>query len=107
MALDALFRIGDEGALFVVGVDADGRPKGFLHFAISHACAALSLSTMPRLPDVPNGFNEWLICASIEWARDNGYRTRVAQLLPVRRAARARTPSSRARSASRRRRCAR
>jgi lysyl-tRNA synthetase, class II len=74
MALDALFRIGDEGALFVVGVDGDGRPRGFLHFAISHACAALSLSTMPRLPDVPNGFNEWLISASIEWARDNGYR---------------------------------
>jgi lysyl-tRNA synthetase class 2 len=73
MALDALFGIGDDGALFIVGVDADGRPKGFLHFAISDACPALSLSTMPRLADVPNGFNEWLICASIEWARDNGY----------------------------------
>src|SRR5207237_8843697 len=73
MALDALFRIGDDGALFLVGVDAEGRPKGFLHFAISEACPALSLSTMPRLPDVPNGFNEWLICASLEWARDNGY----------------------------------
>jgi lysyl-tRNA synthetase class 2 len=73
MALDALFGIGDGGALFFVGVDANGRPKGFLHFAISDACPALSLSTMPRLPDVPNGFNEWLICASIEWARDNGY----------------------------------
>jgi lysyl-tRNA synthetase class 2 len=73
MALDALFGIGDDGALFFVGVDANGRPKGFLHFAISDACPALSLSTMPRLPDVPNGFNEWLICASIGWARDNGY----------------------------------
>jgi len=73
MALDALFGIGDDGALFFVGVDANGRPKGFLHFAISDACPALSLSTMPRLRDVPNGFNEWLICASIGWARDNGY----------------------------------
>jgi lysyl-tRNA synthetase, class II len=24
---------------------------------------------MPRLPDVPNGFTEWLICESIAWAR--------------------------------------
>ena len=73
MALDALFGIGDDGALFVVGFDAAGRPRGFLHFAISDACPALSLSTMPRLRDVPNGFSEWLICASIEWARHNGY----------------------------------
>ena len=28
---------------------------------------------MPRLRDVPNGFNEWLICESIAWARDRGY----------------------------------
>ena len=34
MALDALFGLGDDGALFFVGVDANGRPKGFLHFAI-------------------------------------------------------------------------
>ena len=73
MALDALFRLGDGDALFLVGVDADDRPKGFLHFAIPHACSALSLSTMPRLRDVPNGFNEWLICESIAWARDNGF----------------------------------
>jgi lysyl-tRNA synthetase class 2 len=73
MTLDALFGMGDDAALFFVGLDAEARPKGFLHFAISDACPALSLSTMPRLPDVPNGFNEWLICASIVWARDNGY----------------------------------
>jgi len=47
---------------------------GFLHFAISHPGCALSLSSMPRLRDVPNGFNEWLICESIDWARDHGYR---------------------------------
>jgi lysyl-tRNA synthetase class 2 len=28
---------------------------------------------MPRLRSVPNGFNEWLICTSIAWARDHGY----------------------------------
>ena len=74
MALDALFRLGDDDAIFLVGLDRDGREMGFLHFAISHPGGALSLSSMPRLRDVPNGFNEWLICESIAWARAHGYR---------------------------------
>jgi lysyl-tRNA synthetase class 2 len=73
MALDTLFRLGDEDSLFVVGVDAEGRPHGFLHFAVSRPGAALSLSSMPRRCDVPNGFTEWLIVEAIDWARDNGY----------------------------------
>ena len=73
MALDALFRLGDDDAVFLVGFDADGAPAGLLHFCISHAGSALSLSTMPRDADVPNGFTEWLICESIAWARDAGY----------------------------------
>ncbi|HET7759093.1 MAG TPA: phosphatidylglycerol lysyltransferase domain-containing protein [Gaiellaceae bacterium] len=72
MALDALFRLGDEDALFVVGRDGDGRPAGFLHFAMCRAGGALSLSSMPRLPTTPNGFNEWLICEAVEWAREHG-----------------------------------
>jgi lysyl-tRNA synthetase class 2 len=74
MALDTLFRLGDEDAAFVVGFDAEGRPRGFLHFAVSHAGSALSLSSMPRLRDVPNGFTEWLICEAISWARLRGFR---------------------------------
>jgi lysyl-tRNA synthetase class 2 len=74
MALDALFNLDDEAVVFVVGYDADGRPQGFLHFAISHAGSALSLSSMPRRRAVPNGFVEWLVCASVEWARAVGYR---------------------------------
>jgi lysyl-tRNA synthetase class 2 len=74
MALDALFSLGDDDAVFVVGIDPDDNPAGFLHFAIAGAGRSLSLSSMPRLRDVPNGFNEWLICESIEWARSNGYR---------------------------------
>jgi lysyl-tRNA synthetase, class II len=58
--------------IFVVGFDPDGRPQGFLHFGVSKAGSALSLSSMPRLPGVPNGFTEWLICGSIDWARDAG-----------------------------------
>jgi lysyl-tRNA synthetase, class II len=73
MALDALFRLGDEDAVFIVGFDADRRPMGLLHFCVSHAGSALSLSSMPRRREVPNGFNEWLICEAVAWARENGF----------------------------------
>ncbi len=74
MALDAFFALGDDDAIFLIGFDCKRQPMGFLHFAISHAGGALSLSSMPRMRDVPNGFNEWLICESVGWARDHGYR---------------------------------
>ena len=72
MALDALFRLGDDDALFVVGFDAHDNAMGFLHYAVSHAGSALSLSTMPRVRTAPNGFAEWLIVESIDWAREHG-----------------------------------
>jgi lysyl-tRNA synthetase class 2 len=71
MALDALFRVED--AVFVVGFGPDDKPKGFLHFAVSRPGAALSLSSMPRLRDTPNGFNEWLVSEAVEWARVEGF----------------------------------
>ncbi len=67
MALDALFRLDDEDAVFVIGLGPDGRPRGFLHFACSPAGSALSLSSMPRLRSTPNGFNEWLVCEAVAW----------------------------------------
>ena len=74
MALDSLFALGDEDAVFVVGFDARGTAQGFLHFAIAPAAAALSLSSMPRIrTTTPNGFNEWLICETIDWARSSGF----------------------------------
>jgi lysyl-tRNA synthetase class 2 len=73
MALDDLFRLEGEDALFVVGCDPAGEPAGFLHFAVSHAGRALSLSTMPRLRTTPNGFNEWLVCEAAVWAREHGF----------------------------------
>jgi lysyl-tRNA synthetase, class II len=74
MALDALFGLGDEDAVFVVGFMPSGRAAGFLHFAVCPAGHALSLSSMPRLRQTPNGFNEWLICEAIEWAKEHEYR---------------------------------
>jgi lysyl-tRNA synthetase, class II len=74
MALDSLFSLGDDDAVFVIGVDADGAAQGFLHFAVAPAVSALSLSSMPRVRSAtPNGFNEWLICEAIAWARAQGY----------------------------------
>ena len=73
MALDTLFGLDDEHAIFVVGFAPDGTPSGFLHFALSTASRSLSLSSMPRLRSTPNGFNEWLICVAVDWARGNGY----------------------------------
>src|SRR5262249_51824295 len=71
MALDALFGVDD--AVFVVGRGPDGTPRGFLHFVVSRPGSALSLSSMPRLRDTPNGFNEWLVCNAVEWAREHGF----------------------------------
>jgi len=73
MAIDALFRLEDEDAVFVIGRDPDGEPAGFLHFVLSRPGSALSLSSMPRLRTTPNGFNEWLVCEAITWARDQGF----------------------------------
>ena len=73
MALDTLFALDDAHAVFVVGFAPDGAAAGFLHFALSPASHSLSLSSMPRLRSTPNGFNEWLICAAIGWARQTGY----------------------------------
>jgi lysyl-tRNA synthetase class 2 len=74
MAFDDLFAFDDANAVFVVGYDGDGCPRGFLHFAIAPAGRALSLSSMPRLrAGTPNGFNEWPICETVAWARSHSY----------------------------------
>jgi lysyl-tRNA synthetase class 2 len=58
----------------VIGRGADGTPHGFLHFAVSPVCRALSLSSMPRRRDTPNGFNEWLISVTVGWAAAQDFR---------------------------------
>lgn len=73
MAIDALFRLEHEDAVFVIGRDPDGQPAGFLHLVVSRPGSALSLSSMPRLRTTPNGFNEWLVCEAVEWARQHAF----------------------------------
>ena len=73
MELDDPFRLLDGDALFIVGRDDRDRVAGFLHLAVCLPSRSLSLSSMPRRADTPNGFNAWLIINAIAWARDNGF----------------------------------
>jgi lysyl-tRNA synthetase, class II len=72
MELDSLFRLGGADAVFVIGRDGLGRVNGFLHLAVCPASQSLSLSTMPRWRDTPNGFTAWLIVQAVSWAQGNG-----------------------------------
>ena len=73
MELDSLFRLDGEDAVFVIGRDERGRVNGFLHLAVCQSSQSLSLSTMPRWRDTPNGFTAWLIVRTATWARDAGF----------------------------------
>ncbi|HLI44039.1 MAG TPA: phosphatidylglycerol lysyltransferase domain-containing protein [Acidimicrobiales bacterium] len=75
MELDDLFRLDGDDAVFVLGRDSTGALRGYLHLAHCPASATLSLSSMPRLPGVPNGFISWLIVRAIEWSAAHGTRT--------------------------------
>ncbi|HEY1479062.1 MAG TPA: phosphatidylglycerol lysyltransferase domain-containing protein [Gaiellales bacterium] len=61
--------------LYALAIGPDGEPHGFLHLADVSAGHALSLSAMRRLPETPNGLNEFLICETLAWARARGYRS--------------------------------
>jgi len=77
MELDDPFRLGGDDALFVIGRDEHDDVAGFLHLAVCRPSRSLSLSSMPRRPDTPNGFNAWLIITAASWARGNGF-TRIS-----------------------------
>ena len=96
MALDALFRLEGEDALFVIGRDADGEPEGFLHFAVSQPGSALSLSSMPRLRQRRTDSTSGSSARPWSGPASHRYRTDLAELRAVCRAARARgrTPGS-------------
>jgi lysyl-tRNA synthetase class 2 len=72
MSLDALRREEHADSLVVVGRDADGRIRGFLHFVPSYGRAAVSLSMMRRDHDLPNGLMEFLVARGLELLRDGG-----------------------------------
>jgi lysyl-tRNA synthetase class 2 len=72
MSLDALRRDDHGDSLVVLGRDAEGRIRGFLHFAPSYGRGAVSLSLMRRDPDTPNGLTEFLVARGLEQLRERG-----------------------------------
>jgi lysyl-tRNA synthetase class 2 len=72
MSLDALRRDDHGDSLVVLGRDAEGRIRGFLHFAPSYGRAAVSLSLMRRDPETPNGLTEFLVARGLEQLRRRG-----------------------------------
>jgi lysyl-tRNA synthetase, class II len=73
MELDSLFRLRGGDAVFLIGRDPGGTVAGCLHMAVCSASRSLSLSSMPRREDAPNGFSAWLIVNAVAWAKDNGF----------------------------------
>lgn len=74
MEFDELFRQSGNDALFVIARGSDDRISGFLHLSVCRPGSTLSLSSMPRLRNIPNGLTSWLIVAAVGWARDNDIR---------------------------------
>ena len=72
MSLDELRRDDHGDSLVVLGRDAEGRIRGFLHFAPSYGRPAVSLSLMRRDKDTPNGLTEFLVARGLDLLRDRG-----------------------------------
>jgi lysyl-tRNA synthetase, class II len=72
MSLDELRRDDHGDSLVVLGRAADGRIRGFLHFAPSYGRPAASLSLMRRERETPNGLMEFVLARGIELLRDCG-----------------------------------
>ena len=74
MALDDPFAAEHGACVFAIALDPDGAPAGYIHFVPVLATGDLSLSTMRRRDDTPNGLNEALLCATFAWGREHGVR---------------------------------
>ena len=73
MAMDSLRTERDaEGSVALLARDADGRIRGFLHFVPSYGRPAMSLSSMRRDRDTPNGLMEFLVVRAIEALGEQG-----------------------------------
>ena len=72
MAMDALRCDGRQDGSVVVARDADGQVRGYLHFVPAFGRPAMSLSTMRRDRETPNGLMEFLVVRAIELLRAEG-----------------------------------
>jgi lysyl-tRNA synthetase, class II len=72
MSMDSLRTERDAGGVVLLGRDTDGRIRGFLHLVPSYGRAAMSLSSMRRDREAPNGLMEFLVVRAIEALRERG-----------------------------------
>jgi lysyl-tRNA synthetase, class II len=72
MAIDDMRAPGNASAVLALALDPEGLVAGFVHLAPVPAAAGLSLSTMRRLADTPNGLMEFVLCETFVWAREHG-----------------------------------
>jgi lysyl-tRNA synthetase class 2 len=72
MSMDSVRTERDAGGVVLLGRDTEGRIRGFLHLVPSYGRAAMSLSSMRRDRDAPNGLMEFLFVRAIEALRERG-----------------------------------
>jgi lysyl-tRNA synthetase class 2 len=72
MSMDSLRTERDAGGVVLLGRDTGGRIRGFLHLVPSYGRAAMSLSSMRRDREAPNGLMEFLVVRAVEALREAG-----------------------------------
>jgi lysyl-tRNA synthetase class 2 len=72
MSMDSLRTERDAGGVVLAGRDAQGRIRGFLHLVPSYGRPAMSLSSMRRDRETPNGLMEFLVVRAIEALQERG-----------------------------------
>jgi lysyl-tRNA synthetase class 2 len=70
MAFDGADVVPERDDVYAIAFDAGGSARGFLH--LGRAAGALSLSSMRRDRDTPNGLNEFLVARLLRAAADDG-----------------------------------
>ncbi|MCA1834442.1 MAG: phosphatidylglycerol lysyltransferase domain-containing protein [Actinomycetota bacterium] len=72
MALGRMFAPEDPDCLFVLAVDGDEKPRGFLHLVPYNGGRGYSLEAMRRERSAPAGLNEFLIIEAVSALRERG-----------------------------------
>src|SRR6266516_1104729 len=72
MSMDSLRTEREAGGVVLLARDSEGRIRGFLHLVPSYGRPAMSLSSMRRDRETPNGLMEFLVVRAIEALGDRG-----------------------------------
>lgn len=72
MALDDPWGEEHGDCVFAIALADDGSPAAYIHFVPVLTTGDLSLSTMRRVEEAPNGLNEAILAALFVWAKAEG-----------------------------------